>query len=98
MIRNGGRFIVKLEENGKMSLSFTADNNNAVICDVTVHLFINGDMKYFAQMLEKEGMSTSWCMYCPVHPKGWKGLHFVPADGLWDIAKQQQFLAELQNG
>jgi len=98
VIKNGGRFIVTLEENGEMSLAFTANNNNAVICDVPVHLFINGDMKYFAQMLGREGMSTSWCMYCQVHPKDWKGLHSVPADELWDIAKQQQFLVEIQNG
>jgi len=81
-----------------MSLSFTPDDNEAAICNVPIYLYINGDMKFFAQMLGREGMSTSWCMYCQEHPKDWKGLQSVPADELWDIAKQQQFLVEIQNG
>jgi len=54
-------------------------------------------MKFFAQMLGREGMSTSWYMYCQVHPKDWKGLHSVPEDELWDIATQLQVLDEIQN-
>jgi hypothetical protein len=54
-------------------------------------------MNFFAQMLGREGMST-WCMYCQVHPNDWKGLQSVPEDALWDIAKQQQFLQDIESG
>jgi hypothetical protein len=51
---------------------------------VPIHHYINGDIKYFAQMLGHEGMSTSWCMNCQTHPNDWKGLQYVPDDVLWD--------------
>jgi hypothetical protein len=98
VIQNGGRFIVMVDDYNKMSLTFARDNNYAIVCNVPIHLFINGDMKFFAQMLGREGMSSSWCMYCQVHPKDWKGLHSVPEDELWDIATQLQVLGEIQNG
>jgi hypothetical protein len=55
-------------------------------------------MKYFAQMLGREGMSTSWCMYCQTHPNDWKGLQSVPDYVLWDISKQRQFLQDINSG
>jgi hypothetical protein len=70
VIKNGSRFVVRLEENGQMSLCFSNINNEGTICDVPIYLFINGDVKYFAQMLGRKGMSTSWCMYCQIHPSG----------------------------
>jgi len=67
-INDGSRFIVRSDDNGCMSLSFTPDDNEAAICNVPIYLYINGDMNFFAQMLGREGMSTSWCMYCQEHP------------------------------
>ena len=58
VIKNGSRFVVRLEENGQMSLCFNNINNEGTICDVPIYLFINGDVKYFAQMLGRKGMST----------------------------------------
>jgi len=97
-INDGSRFIVRSDDNGCMSLSFTPDDNEAAICNVPIYLYINGDMKFFAQMLGREGMSTSWCMYCQEHPNDWKGLQSVPEALLWEIEKQQQFLQEIEAG
>ena len=98
VIKDGSRFVVSSAENNKMALSFFRDQQVEAICDVPIHLYINGDMKYFAQMLGREGMSTSWCMYCQTHPNDWKGLQSVPDDLLWDIAKQRQYLQDINSG
>ncbi len=63
-IKSGGRFIVRLNKGKHLSLSF---NNNEedeaqVQINVPIHLYINGDHKFFAQMLGRDGMSTSWCI------------------------------------
>ncbi len=97
VINDGSRFVVSFEENNKMKLSFCSNEQEA-ICDVPIHLYINSDMNYFAQMPGREGMSTSWCMYCETHPNDWKGLQSVPDDVLWDISKQRQFLQEINSG
>jgi hypothetical protein len=97
-INDGSRFIVRSDDNGCMSLSFTPDDNKAAICNGPIYLYINGDMKFFAQMLGWEGMSTSWCMYCQEHPNGWKGLQSVPEALSREIEKQQQFLQEIEAG
>jgi hypothetical protein len=52
-IRNGGSFVVRLNECNQLSLAF---NNNEeddapVQFNVPIHLYINGDHKFFAQML-----------------------------------------------
>jgi hypothetical protein len=91
VIKDGTRFVLSFAEINKMKLSFC-------ICNVPIHLYINGDMKYFAQMLGREGMSISWCMYCQTHPTDWKGLKSFPGDVLWDIAKQRKILQEINSG
>jgi hypothetical protein len=97
VIHDGNRFVVSFAENNKMKLSFFNDEQE-VICNVPIHLYINGNMKYFAQMLGREGMSTSWCMYCETHPNDCKGLQIIPDDLLWDISKQRKFLQEINSG
>jgi hypothetical protein len=97
IIKDGSRFVVSFAENSKMKLSFFNDKQEA-ICNVPIHLYIIGDMKYFAQMLGREGMSTSWCMYCQTHPKDWKGLQSIPDDVSWDIASKGKFLQEINSG
>jgi hypothetical protein len=98
-IHNGGRFIVALGNDNELKLSFEnslADHEK--VCDVPTRLFINGDLKYFAQMLGCEGMSTSWCMWCQIHPSQWKGLVSVPVNELWTVTKQQQFVQQINSG
>ncbi len=88
-IYDGGRFIVTMNEDRQLNLSFShSSSENLTICDVPIRLFINGDLKYFAQMLGREGMSTSWCMWCEAHPNQWSGLFNVPMNQLWSISKQ----------
>jgi hypothetical protein len=55
-------------------------------------------MKYFAQTLGHEGMSTPWCMYCQIYPYDWKGLFSVPYDELWGISKKSHFFQEISAG
>ncbi len=42
VIKNGSRFVVRLEENGQMSWCFSNINSEGTICDVPIYLFING--------------------------------------------------------
>jgi len=98
-IYDGGRFIVTMNEDRQLNLSFSHSmSENLTICDVPIRLFINGDLKYFAQMLGREGMSTSWCMWCEAHPNQWSGLFNVPMNQLWSISKQQQFVQLINTG
>jgi hypothetical protein len=99
-IHNGGRFIVSSsEEAGQLELSFDEEPiNRQVHYNVPVSIFINGNLKFFAQRLGRDGMSTSWCMYCNVHPKDWSGLVAVPDDELWTLAQQTQFLDSINAG
>jgi hypothetical protein len=72
---NGGRFIVTKNEVRQLKLSFdeVPEDNMQLHFNVPTYIFINVDLKFFAQILGQDGMSTSWCMYCKVHPKDWSG-------------------------
>lgn len=100
-IHNGGRFIVSsTEETGKLELLFHEEpnNNRQVHYNVPVSIYINGDLKFFAQILGRDGMSSSWCMFCKVHPKDWSGLVEVPEEELWTIAQQKQYVESINAG
>lgn len=99
-IHNGGRFIVSSsEEADKLELSFDEEPvNRQVYFNVPISIFINGDLKFFAQMLGRDGMSTSWCMYCKIHPKDWSGLVAVPEDEMWTVAQQIEFVDSINAG
>jgi len=87
VIANGGRFVIGQD----FRLSFTPLNaDEPALCDVPIRLFINGDLKFFAQILGRDGMSTSWCMWCRVHPSEWKGLDGVDPQELWSIDSQKK--------
>ena len=100
IISDGGRFIVTLDAGEQLQLSFDGNvaNNGDAKVNVPVHLFINGDLKYFAQMLGRDGMSSCWCMYCKAHPNEWKGLLAVPEIELWSIAQQTQYFQRIDAG
>jgi hypothetical protein len=90
IISDGGHFIVTSSEDGKFMLSFneSVEPEGEVVCNVPCELFINGDLKYFAQLLGCEGMSSSWCMWCQTHPSEWK--HNRPPVNLWTINLQKE--------
>jgi hypothetical protein len=98
-IYDGDWFIVTMNEDRQLNLLFSHSlSENLTICDVSNRLFINGDFKYFVQMLGREGLSTSWCMWCEAHPNQWSGLFNVPMNRLWSISKQQQFVQKINSG
>jgi len=77
IITEGSWFIVKstvIDDVEKLVLSFAEldDDESPPLCNVPCELFIHGDLKYFAQMLGRDGMSSSWCMWCQCHPSSWK--------------------------
>jgi hypothetical protein len=45
-----------------------------------------GDLKYFAQLMGRENMRSSRCMWCTAHPSTWKQHHVADADN-WTIEK-----------
>jgi hypothetical protein len=54
-------------------------------------MFMVGDLKFHAQMLGRNNMSTSWCMWCQLVPHEWK-IQQLEGDvaarqheGLWTI-------------
>ncbi len=66
-IIQGGHFSVRKD----MSLSFSLESEDGINCTVPNHLLIVGALKFFAQMLGRENMSGSWCMWCRFHPSQW---------------------------
>lgn len=90
-INDGGRFIIRLEDNNNLELLFNST-------PVPIHLFINGNLKYFAQILGREGMSSNWCMWCRYHLNDWNGLISVPVSELWSIGQQHQFFKWINSG
>jgi len=80
LIVNGGHFTVSKGEDGIISLQFDRiiAGDNPVVCSVPVRLFMVGDLKYYMQMLGRDGMSSCWCVWCVCHPRFWKCLGVEP--------------------
>lgn len=68
-IMEEARFIVT----DKLTLSFSnVDNSSLLYCDCPIEVFLVGDLKFYAQMGGREGMSSYWCIWCTLHPSEWK--------------------------
>ena len=67
LVVEGGRFVVSND----LVLSFSPINDTKTICDVSTRDLIVGDLKYYAQLLGRENMSSYWCMWCNLHPQEW---------------------------
>ncbi len=102
-ISEGGRFIVKRKE--KLELFFCSDlnDNTEALCDVPIKLYIHGDLKIFAQVLGRDGMSSSWCMWCDLHPSEWRSLYQqrngqnVGMHELWTMEKQKSYIQKINS-
>jgi hypothetical protein len=94
----GRQFIVASNQDGRLLLSFdeAKSQEGETICDVPRQPFINGDLKYSAQLLGCEGVSSSWCMWCQSHPSEWK--HNLRAENLWTINLQKDFYYKKERG
>jgi hypothetical protein len=84
VIAQGGRFAVKKDASDKLEVSFSGDDSG--ICNVPTRPVLVGDLKFYAQMSGRDGMSSSWCMWCQLHPSEWKTF-FERKD---DIPAEQQ--------
>jgi len=63
-VKDGGRFIV-IAGQDSLSLAFKdEDHSGNVICNVPNQIFMVGDLKFYAQMLGRNNMSGSWCIWC----------------------------------
>jgi len=71
---------------------FMQDNviENIFFCYVRCQLLVVGDLKFYAQLLGRENMSSSWCMWCTSHPSDWKQ-HPVPMAETWTIEKIKEY-------
>ena len=78
-------------DNCTLHLTFTntaVDNKVAgdYCCNVLTHVFVVGDLKFYAQMLGRENMSLSWCIWCLLSLSEWKlsesdrYTHGIPAE------------------
>ena len=74
LIVEGGYFSVYHSQGtDNMKLSFSSSNQeDQALCSVPVRLFKVGDLKYYMQMLGRDGMSSCWCVWCASHPSYWK--------------------------
>jgi hypothetical protein len=65
-IGNEGCFIVHVDECNHFQLSFVEseiEGEREQLCNVATHLFVVGDLKLYAQMLECTNMSGNWCIW-----------------------------------
>jgi len=62
----GRRFAVSHD----LAASFSGDEPG--ICNVPTRLVLVGYLKFYAQMSVRDGMSSSWCMWCQLHHSEWK--------------------------
>jgi hypothetical protein len=74
-ISEGGQFIVVRKERLELTFCFDLNDDTEVLCDVPIKIFIYGYLKFFAQFLGRDGMSSSWCMWCDLHPSEWRSLY-----------------------
>ncbi len=78
LIVDGGHFTFHLSQDiGRLSVNYEHDGDEA-ICSIPMRLFKVGDLKYYMQMLERDGISSSWCVWCMSHPSYWRSYFTVP--------------------
>jgi len=55
------------------------------IRDVNTLVLVVGDLKFYAQILGRENMSSFWCMWCNTHPSTWPDLSNCLDAQLWTL-------------
>jgi hypothetical protein len=75
LISDGEKFIIDCSlDSNQLKLSFSGldvSDNDSHLFDVSICLFVTGDLKFYAQMLGRDNMSGSWCMWCHMAPNEW---------------------------
>jgi hypothetical protein len=101
LIANGGHFIVK--EGKEVSFS-SVDMPSNLIVNCSTNLYIVGNLKFYAQMSGREGMSSYWCMWCQLHPSEWQTFQRNPSavpeekKKMWTVALHKNALEIIING
>jgi hypothetical protein len=107
-ISEGQRFIVQLDPaTGNMSLTFSPISviiDHQIACDVPCNMYRVGDLKYYMQMLGRDGMSSCWCVWCKCHPSYWRAFdaekESLPDEEkeLWTIEKMAEHKRAIDQG
>jgi hypothetical protein len=79
----GGRFIVNSSDKN-LTVSFSMRSGEP-ICDVAMLVLVVGDLKFYAQTLGRDNMSSHWCMWCKEHPNTWDQLNAASSVELWTL-------------
>jgi hypothetical protein len=101
LIAEGGYFIVT--EGMEVLFSRLGTQSNLIV-DCPINLYLVGDLKFYAQMSGREGMSSYWCMWCQLHPSEWRSFQenssAVPEDKkkLWTVELNKEALEKIRNG
>jgi hypothetical protein len=74
LIAEVGRFIVK----NKLTLSFSNIDYPSLLCDCSAQVYLLGELKFYAQIAGREGMSSYWCMWCTLHRSKWRTFQESP--------------------
>ncbi len=67
-------------------------------------MYLVGDLKFYAQMAGREGMSSYWCMWCILHPSEWRTFRENQASveeedrRLWTIELHNETLEKIKTG
>ncbi len=67
----------------KFIFSFGTEDDS--ICNVNSRVLVVGDLKFYAQILGCENMSSFWCMWHDAHPTTWQNLDSSSDFELWTI-------------
>jgi hypothetical protein len=98
----GGRFIVTKGEDNKLTVAFRLSpecNGVTQVCSVQNTIVVVGDLKFYAQLLGRENMSGSCCMWCDMHPSHWNNDASVSSrENLWTIQRIKRFRIKFSKG
>jgi hypothetical protein len=67
-------------------------------------VYLVGDLKIYAQMASREGMSSYWSMWCTLHPSEWRTFQENPGcvpeeeKRLWTIDLHNETLEKIKSG
>jgi hypothetical protein len=72
LISDGGKFIIDFSpESNELMLFFSSldvSENDEHLCNVSICLFVTGNLKFYSHMLCHDNISGSWCMWCLMAP------------------------------
>jgi len=85
-------------DDGKFNLQFSCEGDNQSYCNVPTRMFCVGDLKFYAQMLGRDNMSASWCMWCLLGPNDWKSNILPEEKDLWTIDKLKMHALKVTHG